>query len=356
APDGIVLGARAHHLIMDGWSGNLLFQATCRAYNRLEQDPDAFLDAEQRFIPTLRDAELYQWSACRNEDREFWRGALSNRIGLPLIHAIADRQASGVVPEMKHQHQALPAALMARVTDAADRVSVPLSDFLTAIVGIYLARVSGAEQFALTSNFMNRTRRTLGVPGHFTNILPIPVEIDPSVCCEAAVAAIASDLAEARRHGRFPFSDIVRAANIDPAHAHVSVNTLLLRRGPKIDGATVPFRWIQGPELGLDFVFSQFGDDAPAELAIWFNAAKFDESTISGHLRRLLDFAVEVCARFDAPVQAIPLLGEEERHQTLVEFNDTAVAYPQGETVIDLFAQSARSEIPAIVDGEDVLS
>ncbi|MCP4383506.1 MAG: AMP-binding protein, partial [Hyphomicrobiales bacterium] len=47
---------------------------------------------------------------------------------------------------------------------------------------------------------------------------------------------------------------------------------------------------------------------------------------------------------------------EEERHQTLVEFNDTAVAYPQGETVIDLFAQSARSEIPAIVDGEDVLS
>ncbi len=38
----------------------------------------------------------------------------------------------------------------------------------------------------------------------------------------------------------------------------------------------------------------------------------------------------------------IELLSQAEKHQLLVEFNDTAVAYPQGKTIIDLFEQQAR--------------
>src|SRR5207253_1534491 len=74
----------------------------------------------------------------------------------------------------------------------------------------------------------------------------------------------------------------------------------------------------------------------------------FDESTIermARHFERLLEAIVT------DPQQRIgelPLLSESERHQLLVEWNDTAADYPKDRCIHELFEEQAARTLEAV--------
>ena len=78
--------------------------------------------------------------------------------------------------------------------------------------------------------------------------------------------------------------------------------------------------------------------------ALIYNTNLFDAATIArlaGHYRTLLEGIV---ADPGQAVRELPMLTEAERHQILVEWNDTAVAYPDNRCVHELFEdQVART-------------
>ena len=75
-----------------------------------------------------------------------------------------------------------------------------------------------------------------------------------------------------------------------------------------------------------------------------YNTDLFDRSTIErmvGHFQTLLEGIV---ADPDQPISTLPLLTEDERHQLLVEWNDTAADYPKDSCIHELFeAQVERT-------------
>ena len=76
---------------------------------------------------------------------------------------------------------------------------------------------------------------------------------------------------------------------------------------------------------------------------------------MGGHYERLLESVVEEA---DRPIWQLPMLGEEERHRLLVEWNDTGMAYPRDQTVHGLFSAQARRtpESVALIYQEQSLS
>jgi surfactin family lipopeptide synthetase A len=87
-------------------------------------------------------------------------------------------------------------------------------------------------------------------------------------------------------------------------------------------------------------------EDAPAGLAAHFTYASdlFDASTIvrmAGHFLKLL---AGIAANPDEKILSLPLLPEAERHQLVVEWNDTRMQYPRDRSVHQLFeAQAAKT-------------
>jgi len=73
------------------------------------------------------------------------------------------------------------------------------------------------------------------------------------------------------------------------------------------------------------------------------------------HFEQLLQFVVQLPA---AHIGSLPMLREEEEQQLLVDFNNTAVAFPQDKTLIDLFVFQAAITpgAPAIIAGDTVVS
>jgi amino acid adenylation domain-containing protein len=84
----------------------------------------------------------------------------------------------------------------------------------------------------------------------------------------------------------------------------------------------------------------------------------FDDDRIermAGHLRNLLEAAA---ADPDAPVSRLPMLGETERRQVLVEWSGGRASFPPGPCLHDLFAAQAarRPDAVALTDGGDALT
>jgi non-ribosomal peptide synthetase component F len=141
----------------------------------------------------------------------------------------------------------------------AQTLAVSLNELLTAALAVYLARVTGQARLVLTMPFLNRTRETLHTPGHFVNLLPLPLALDLDLPVGTRIRTFVENMREAYAHGRFPYDELVRQTGLDPQHAEVSVNCLLVRRGLRLDGAPIPMHWLSGPEFGLSFLFTQFG-------------------------------------------------------------------------------------------------
>jgi amino acid adenylation domain-containing protein/non-ribosomal peptide synthase protein (TIGR01720 family) len=77
---------------------------------------------------------------------------------------------------------------------------------------------------------------------------------------------------------------------------------------------------------------------------IEYNSGLFESSTISrmiGHLETLLKAIID---QPNAPISRLPILTENEKHQLLVEWNDTQTNYPRNATINHLFeAQTEKT-------------
>jgi amino acid adenylation domain-containing protein len=90
------------------------------------------------------------------------------------------------------------------------------------------------------------------------------------------------------------------------------------------------------------------------EVAIEYSTDLFDRETILRLLNNFRSLLEGVVANPDQPIATLPLLTEAERHQLLVEWNQTAVEYPRNLCVHELFeAQVERTPEAVAVVFED---
>ncbi len=102
----------------------------------------------------------------------------------------------------------------------------------------------------------------------------------------------------------------------------------------EFDSGTAPF------DLCLDLVEKPEGLLCVAE----YNTDLFDGATISrllGHFRQLLD---EIVTDPERPIGRLPMLTKAERHQLLVEWNQTEADYPRDKCIHELFEAQAERE------------
>ena len=88
--------------------------------------------------------------------------------------------------------------------------------------------------------------------------------------------------------------------------------------------------------------------DGTLRVSLNYNTDLFDAATIErmvGHFQILLEGIV---ANPDQPISDLPLLTEAEKHQLLVEWNDTKTDYPKDKCIHQLFEEQVEKSPDAI--------
>ena len=325
-----------HHVVSDGWSLRVLARELGEVYGAL---------AEGRLpaLPPLEvqygDYAVWQRSWLRGEVLEaelaYWRDRLAGAppvLDLPLDRprtpGAGDRGASRAV--------ALPPALLPALRELARRRGATLFMAVLAAWQALLARVSGSADVSVGTPVAGRGQiRTEGLIGFFVNTLVLRTDLSGPPSFAGLLARVREVALAAYAHQDLPFEKLVEelqplrdlgdAPLVQAAFALDEEPPPRLRLGA-VEAALWPLE--AGAEK-FDLTLILGVDPKGLQGALGFRTALFDGTTIerlAGHFARLLAAAV---SDPEAPLAELPLLVDGERHQVVVEWNDTRAPFPE---------------------------
>ncbi|PWE40846.1 hypothetical protein C9I50_14735 [Pseudomonas prosekii] len=360
ADDHHVLLLTLHHIVADGWSMGVLTAeliALYQAFSQGEADPLPALAVQYgdfaRWQRRWLSGEVLQ------RQSEYWQQALAGAPALLLLPTDRPRPAqqdyAGSSVDIRLDEQ-LTAALKA----LSQRHGTTLYMTLMAAWAAVLSRLSGQDDVVIGSPAANRQRAEVeGLIGLFVNTLAVRIDTSGELDVAALLARVKTQTLAAQAHQDLPFEQVVEVTRPTRSLAYSPLfQTSLAWHNLENPALTLADLRVEG--LAEASHFAKF--DVSLSLGegqgrisgvLEYATALFDQSTakrFAGYFNRLLQAMV---ANDQALLAQVDLLDEPEHRQLLVDFNATHRAYPQAQTVHQLFEAQVllRPEALAAVDG-----
>ncbi|MEI2579470.1 non-ribosomal peptide synthase/polyketide synthase [Scytonema sp. PRP1] len=363
AQDEYVLAFAIHHIAADGWSLGV-FISELSAYYR------AIATGNPIMLPELpiqyADFAVWQRQWLINEVLErqlsYWKQQLAG--APPLLELPTDRPRPAI-QTFRGGTERLQ--LDANLTQQLKKLSQESGStlFMTLLAGfvVLMSRYSGQTDLVVGSPIANRNRTEIeGLIGFFVNTLALRFDLSQEPTFEALLAQVRRVTQEAYDHQDLPFEMLVEELQVE---RNLDRNPLVqvvfaLQNAPSAP-LELPGLTVEEMASGLDSVrldLEVYLWDTPEGLGGFcsYNRDLFDAATIARmmqHFQILLEaiclqHAGAIAANPQQPVALLPLLTEPERHQLLVEWNSTQVAYPQDKCIHQLFEEQVARTPDAV--------
>ena len=220
---------------------------------------------------------------------------------------------------------------------------------------ILLSRYVGRQQVVFGATRAGRHSGPLSASqavGLLINTVPLPVDVAPNARLLPWLQQLRALWVALRPHEHTP---LVQTQRWSPSSAsaplfntlvvceNYELNARLRKRGPAWQHRTFDLRSPTNYPLVLNV-----RNDEELVLEIEYHTPTFSRDAVDrmlGHLQTLLGAIV---AEPDRTIGELPLLTTAERHQLLVQWNDTAVRYPHDMCVHELFEQQVEQTPEAV--------
>ena len=229
--------------------------------------------------------------------------------------------------------------------------------FMTLVAGfkVLLSRYSGQEDVVVGSPIAGRTRRELEhLIGFFVNTLVLRTDLSGDPTVRELLGRVREVAMGAYAHQDLPFEKLVEELRPPRSLSYSPLIQVLLvlQNAPRADmeiaGLEVRIEAVHSGTSKFDMTLSVEETSAGLRGTLEYNTDLFDAVTIRrmlGHYQRLLEGIV---ADPGQPISQLPLLTEDERHQLLVEWNNTARDYPADRCVHQLFEERVERTPDAV--------
>jgi hypothetical protein len=344
-----------HHIASDGWSIGVLVKELATLYA-------AFSQGQPSPLPelTIQYADFAVWQRDYlqgerlQQQLSYWRSQLADAPALLQLPTDRPRPA-----QQRFQGDLVTSALDAELTQCLRQLSqahgATLYMTLLAAFQILLARYSGQQEVVVGSPIANRHREELEpLIGFFVNTLALRADLRDNPTFLALLAQIKATTQAAYEHQDLPFERLVEeiAPERNLQHNPLVQVTFALQNAPmgawELAGVQVKIAAseVQSTRFDVEVHCWEVGDGL--QVSAIYNRDLFDAATIQrllGHFQTLL---AGIIAQPQATVADLPLLTAAERQQLLVEWNNTATAYPKDKCIHHLFEEQAARTPDAI--------
>ncbi len=318
---------RAHHIMLDGFSGGMVMRRVAELYTALRQNQQP-APAAYHALSTLIDGEAaYRASERYHKDQSYW---LSRMQGLPEPATLARRNRpprGGLL----RSTAVLPASLTLRLRERVAGMNVSLPQALIALVAAYYFRMTGSHDLVfglpVTARASGAARRA---PGMVANAVPIRLALVGDLSFDQLFIQAARTIREALRHQQYRYEDLRRdlgLLNQGRQIARLGINIEPFDYHLTFDGVKATIHNLSNAQMEDLTVFVYDRSDGSG-LTIDFdaNSGLYSEAELDAHKRRLCSLIEAATDQPGARLCDVDLLGPEERRRVLVDWNDTADA------------------------------
>jgi amino acid adenylation domain-containing protein len=277
------------------------------------------------------------------EERDYWIEKLSHVTGLPGLGLDHDR-ASSAASEMSVIEIELPDPLTAKLTKLTGDSPFLMNAVLMAALKVCIHKYTGS----MTVTVGTPCRRRDEGPAPKPNALAMIDHISVEMSVREFLFNVRATLVEAYAKQNYPFARLVKDLGLESTD----------NRCPLFDIALV-FENIHGelPELANDITLRFAKSESGISGRVEYRSELFKRDTIerlTTHWQNLLTATLD---NVETRICDLEMLTEAERHQLLVEWNDTETVFASDSCIHELFeAQALKTPeaIALIFDGEQL--
>ncbi|NEO70811.1 non-ribosomal peptide synthetase, partial [Moorena sp. SIO3H5] len=357
-----------HHIACDGWSIDLLIQELEKLYQAEKAGVEPSLPQMKH---SYQDYVRWQRDILEGPEGErlwnYWQQQLTGE--LPVLNLPTDRLRTPIQTYNGASHHfKLSDKLTKQLKELAQRLGATFYTILLAAFQVLLYRYTGQEDILVGSPISGRTQREFaGVMGYFVDPVVMRANLSNNLSFQEFLSQVRQTVLEAITHQDYPFALLVEKLqpHRDPSRSPIFQVSFVLQQLQKsqniqnffvneiekdIDWAGLKLRPFEIPQQeGLfDLDLEMMEGSSSVKGTFKYNTDLFDGSTIArmvAHFQNLLSAIVE---NPQLSVGELPLLSEGERHQLLVEWNDTANEYPKEKCIHQLFEEQVEKTPDAI--------
>ncbi|MGB7923854.1 MAG: amino acid adenylation domain-containing protein, partial [Pyrinomonadaceae bacterium] len=324
-----------HHIISDGWSMGVFIKELATLYEAFTSDQPSPLP---ELIIQYVDYAVWQreWLQGDALERElgYWRKQLE---GAPSVIELPTDHPRPAIQSFRGGQQSisLPESIAEPLRALSQRQGVTLFMTLLAAFQSLLARYSGQDEIVVGTPIAGRTRAEVEpLIGFFVNTLVLRTRVDGEKSFRELLREVREVCLGAYAHQELPFEKLVEELQPqrDLSRTPLFQVMLVLQNAPQqrleLSGLTLSTMDVETGTAKFDLVLSLTEQDGGLQASWRYRRELFEEQSIGrmmGHFERVLEGVV---ADPEQRLWELPLLTEAERHQLLVEWNDTGDEFP----------------------------
>jgi amino acid adenylation domain-containing protein len=356
SPYSYILLLKMHHIIYDGWSLSIFFGELSQLYEAFTQglpSPLAELPIQYADFAVWQ----RQWLTGEVLDRQlnYWREQLA---GLTPILELSTDYPRPPVQTFQGGVECfqLDRHLTQRLKQLSQESDATLFMTLLAAFLVLISRYSGQLDLVVGSPIANRNSKSVEpLMGFFANTLAFRGNLSGNPSFREFHEQVRQTTLSAYAHQDLPFEMLVEKLQLDrDLSRNPLVQVLFSLQNTPQSSSNLSGLIIENMPLPLD-VRARFDLEVnyweiPGGLeGVWcYNSDLFDATTITRigeHFQTLLQAIV---ANQEMRISELPLLSPAQRHQLLVEWNDTQVDYPHDLCIHELFAEQVERNPDAV--------
>ncbi|NER27105.1 MAG: amino acid adenylation domain-containing protein [Symploca sp. SIO1C4] len=363
-----VLLLTMHHIISDAWSMGVFIQELSTLY-------PAFLSAEPSPLPELpiqyADFAIWQQQWLSGElyaaKLNYWKQQLAG--APPLLELPTDKVRP---PAQSFRGRSskfeIDLALSKKLKTLSQKSGTTLFMTLLAVFVTLLSRYSGQDDILIGTPIANRNHQQIeSLIGFFVNTLVLRIKLKAELSFSELLTLVRQVALEAYEHQDIPFEQVVEALQPERNLSNSPLFQVMFawQNAPmgtwELPGLTLTTLEIESVTAKFDLTLAM--TETEEGLRGWweYSTDLFEADTISrmeAHFQTLL---AAIAVSPELSVSQLPhMLTDRERHQLLVEWNQTEAEYAQSQCIHQLFeAQVERTpeaEAVVFVDEQNAIS
>ncbi|MGH8672245.1 MAG: non-ribosomal peptide synthetase, partial [Burkholderiales bacterium] len=338
-----------HHIVSDGWSMGVLFRELSAFYEafvagsppRLPDLPIQYADYAYWQRQWLQGAEL-------GRQLEYWKQQLAD--APQVLELPTDRRRLAAQSYRGARHAILLPRALAEALERLGRAN-GCTLYMTLLAAFYtlLYRYSGQSDMLVGTPIAGRNRTELeGLIGFFVNTLVLRGDLSGNPLFLELLGRVRHGALQAYSHSDLPFEKLVeelhpsRDLNRSPLIQVMFALQNTPAQAFNLAGLTAIPLEVSTDIAKFDLTLAITERGNGLEALFEYDTDLFEPHTlerIAGHFRILLEGMV---AQPNKRISELPLLTGAERHQLLVEWNNTDVEFPRKATLHRLFEEQAE--------------
>ncbi|HEX3125716.1 MAG TPA: AMP-binding protein, partial [Thermoanaerobaculia bacterium] len=335
APDDLVLYFAIHHIVSDGVSISVFLRELITLYGAFSQGKTSPLgELPVQFADYAAWQRAWLQGDVLASQVAYWSRQLAGAPAVIELPTDRPRPAVQTSHGARHYFQ-VPPALVRDLVALGRREQCTLFMALQGVLNALLGRYSNQDDVLVGWPIAGRNRAELeGLIGFLANILVLRTDLRGEPGFRRLLARVREAALGAYSHQELPFEQLVEELRPERHLSHnpiFQVFFVLHQAGggaPALPGVEVSVPSIDNKTARGDLLVSLSESKDGLSGLVEYNTDLFDAATMERFAVHFIHLMQAVLADPDTAIGALPILGEDERRQILVEWNETEAEYP----------------------------